>query len=158
MKRSMPLLSVIRVQRRRIVPPISELPRHKYILYDRCHFHRIISFGWVKYSFRAPMNSAAVASSTTLRSALNLAVMIVAIAGLPFSPVAASTLPGTTLLSPPPTANIAPWGGLTTALNSVPPRNDVPRRRHHYRRLFGVFCALGTGGGDRQSGEKNSSS
>ena len=73
--------------------------------------YSIISFGWVKYSFRTPMNKAAVASSTTLRSALNLAVMIVAISGPPLAPLAASTVPGTTLLSPPPTASIAPWGG-----------------------------------------------
>lgn len=71
------------------------------------------------------MNNAAVASSTTRRSALNLAVMVVSILGLPFSPVSILTCPGTTFLSPPPTAKMAPWGGLITALNSEIP--NIPR-------------------------------
>mmetsp|Transcript_31972 Transcript_31972/g.94043 ORF Transcript_31972/g.94043 Transcript_31972/m.94043 type:complete len:211 (+) Transcript_31972:52-684(+) len=88
------------------------------------------NWGLARYLFIADRNNAAVASSTTLRSALNRAVMSVLTVGrLVASEAFFSSLsihsPGTTVLTPPPTARMAAWGGLITAENSAMP--NMPR-------------------------------
>eukprot|EP00978_Attheya_sp_CCMP212_P005269 scaffold11675_cov40-Attheya_sp.AAC.2 len=71
--------------------------------------------------FAADKKRAAVASSTTRRSAERRAVMMVRMTGGSCVSAPSTQGLGTMRRVPPPTARMAAWGGLMTALNSSMP-------------------------------------